>query len=206
MGSSAEAWLALWSCCFSGSSPIGQQLEAAMSSMPLKKDAELGGKHRQERQRWLGLARGLQVFLVDEAMRSVAVSPLLLLVKPTETSAPRRREFVLVSGPDDLELAVPSAPVITVNGRRQSFQVLDKGPPAELPKEENTGPASTAASPSAGTKLHWRPDTPSTTADDGTQLIRSTPTAKFIGGQYMSVRPNSPQIRLPPLSPKTWKS
>jgi len=203
--SSAEAWLALWSCCFSGSGPTGQQLEAAMCSMPLKRDAELGGKHRQERQRWLLLARGLQIFLNDEAMRSLAVSPLMLLVKPTEATAPRRREFVVASTPD-LELAVPSPPVITVIGRRQSLQVLDKGPPAELPKGEKAGPASAAASPSAGTKVRWRPDTPSTTADDGTQPIRSTPTAKFIGGQYMSVRPNSPQIRLPPLSPKTWKS
>jgi len=204
--SSAEAWIALWSCCFSGSSPTGQQLEAAMASMPLKKDAELGGKHRQERQRWLRFARGLQIFLSDEAVRSLAVSPLLLLVKPTEASAPRLREFVIVSSPDDLELAVPSAPVIMVTGRRQSFQVLDKGPPAELPREESTGPASTAASPSAGTKNRRRPDTSSTTADAGAQPIRSTPTAKFIDGQYMCIRPNSPQIRLPPLSPKTRKS
>lgn len=209
---SAEAWLALWSCCFSGSSPTGQQFEVAMASLPLKRDAELGGKQRQERQRWLALARGLQIFLSDEAMRSLAVSPLSLIVRPAEANVPRRREFALVTLPDDLELAVPSAPVISasrpssgVPGRRQSFQVPNKGPPAELPKEENAGPASTTASPSAGAKIRWRPDTPSTTADDGTQPIRSTPTAKFIGGQYMSVRPNSPQIRLPPLSPKTWK-
>mmetsp|Transcript_113115 Transcript_113115/g.365421 ORF Transcript_113115/g.365421 Transcript_113115/m.365421 type:complete len:681 (-) Transcript_113115:365-2407(-) len=202
---SAKAWLERWGCCLADAG-IGRQIETVMLSLSLRLDSELGQDERYARRQRLLLLRGLQVFLDEGALCAQAVAPLALLVDPgcasapQKAAAPRSQKQPPPQEEDvsELVLSAPPPPRPAPGlGTQESFaqQVQERRP------SQPASPQSPSPTGAASFITPWRPDTPSTACDDVGHGPR-TPSSKFIDGQYYAPRPDSPAVRLVPLSPK----
>lgn len=204
----AKAWLQMWDSSFA--SGAGARLESAMVALPLKLDSELNLKERTARKQRLLLTRGLQIFLSDEAFRAQAVLPLSRVAEPrsSRSAAGAARPSALASsrraelpseqdGDSILGLSAPPSPRV----------VPGLGSSGGYPQQPQRSPqASSRGSPqSRGHDAFWPPETPSTSCDDATAAIRP-PNNKFVDGQCVFLRPDSPGVRLTPLTPKSRKA
>lgn len=212
---SAQAWLQQWENCF-GNADVGHRLESAMVALPLRRDSDLPPDQRRVRRRWLLLMRGLQVFLSDEAVRINAIGTLAKIVDPTPPALKSQAShfsrgmtqgavsFQEVDADAIIMLSTPPsprlvAPLISLGGgytyRPPARQ--NPWPGVEAPDHEL---AVTTVEGSEGFITPWRPDAPAAIVHDALDGVR-TPSPKFVDGQYVPLRPNSADKRLPPLSP-----
>lgn len=202
-----RAWLDQWSSISEVDG--GQRLEAIMTALPLKRDSELSPEPRRLRRHWLALLRGMQALLNQDAIRAWAVTPLAQVEPGSPTGSwkpPSEAAQVDVGDLDELALTAPPSPRGVLLAPPGGGQVYRPPERKSLP-----GPGSPVDQGAAGVPMGspsgsppWRPETPSTTCEDGQEMrpaSRPGTPGKFVDGAYVSLRPNSASMRLPPLVP-----
>lgn len=198
---SLRNWLDQWSSI--SDLDRGQQIETAMSALPLKPDAELSSEARKLRRRWLALLRGMQVLLNQEAIRAWAVSPLAQVEPGSPAGSWKPPSEAAQDDNEDLCLETPPEP----RGVLLAPPAPGGGPVYRPPERKSlTGGGSPVDQGAAGVPMGnhsgLRPETPSTTCEDGLEVrlpSRPVTPGKFVDGAYVALRPNSAGMRLPPL-------
>lgn len=200
----AKAWLQQWDDFFA-SAGAGPRLEAAMAALPLRRDPELGPQERAVRRRWLLLTRGLQVLLEDEALRAQAALPLARLADPSgrlprPAALASSRRAVPDEGNSGSHGGVGMQDAVLALSTPRSPRVVPglSGLPGGYP-QRSSAPTPSGSS-AAGALSSWRPATPSTCDDAAVQAARPQPSSKFVDGQCVYLRPDSPGMKLSPLS------
>lgn len=200
---SVRSWLDQWSSI--SEVDEGQRIEAIMSALPLKHDNELAAEPRKLRRHWLSLLRGVQVLLNTEAIRAWAVTPLAVVEPGSPAGSWKAPSEVAQVDVDDLALEMPPSPrsvLLAPPGGGQVYRPPERKP---LP---GSGVDQGVAGVPMGSNSGWR-ETPSTTCEDGLEMrqgSRPVTPGKFVDGAYVSLRPNSASMRLPPLAPATAPS
>lgn len=198
---SLKSWLEQWATICQVDA--GEQIEVIMSAMPLKRDNEMADEARRKRRKWLALLRGVQVLLNQQAIRLWAVSPLAEVEAGSPTGTWRPASETAQADIDELVLETPPSPravLLAPPGGGQAYR-----PPERKSLTGGAGPVDqgTAGVP-MGNQSVWRPETASTTCEDGPEMRSASrpPTpGKFVNGAYVSLRPNSSSMRLPPIHP-----
>lgn len=204
---SVEAWLQQWSLVTRADEG---RIEAAVTSAPLPRDAELSPEVAWARRRHLMKLRGLQVLLDNEqeAARNWVVSPFTAAhSSPPGSPCKSVTEKTIVENDlDVLSLSVPPSP------RGMTLAPPTGGYPYRPPKRsslprsdpEDVSLAADPLNSSLESTAVSKPESPKL-ADFSVQngSRPSTPSSKFIDGQYVALRPASPGTRLSPIAPSS---
>jgi len=167
---------------------IGHRLGDACAALPLPPDAELPTKdERKERHRWLVLARGFQLLLADDTLRSRAVAPLGGGVRtaPVSPVVPMLRQV----SADIMELS--NAPLARDMAVPQDGGYSYRPPNRPSARDERPTPRT--------------PSTSATTSDDAVAEAARLGRSKLMDGQLVAERPITQGAQLPPLSPGSSK-
>lgn len=203
---SVRAWLDQWSSI--SDVDEGQRIEATMSDLPLKHDNDLAAEPRKLRRHWLSLLRGVQVLLNTPAIRAWAVAPLAVVEPGSPAGSWKPPSEVAQVDVDDLAVSMPPSPRWVLLAPPGGGQVYRPPERKSLPGSGSPVDQGAAGVP-MGSNSGWRAEAPSTTCEDGLEMRQGsrpgTP-GKFVDGAYVSLRPNSASMRLPPLVSSTAPS
>jgi hypothetical protein len=186
--SALTTWQQLWANA--AEVDKGQRIESTMAALPLKRDSELKPAAQKERRKWLAVLRGVQVLLNQTAIQAWVVSPLMQSGPGSPTSrlnspSPHRQDI----GFEEFSLSPPPSP------RQVELSAPGGGFPYRPPNRE-----SLPGSEEDDTTKDGSTDAPVTSHVTTMERPSSRPiTPKFIDGKYVTVRPGSAGMKLPPI-------
>jgi len=194
-----QAWLEQWSSI--SNVDKDHRIEATLAALPLRRDNELSPEARRERRRWLALLRGVQVLLNQDAIRAWCITPLGEVVpgSPASWKAGSEAGALQEAESDDLFLSTPPSPrgvMLAPPGGGHAYQPPQRYSLLEGEELLDQGVAGVPMGYQSGGQSGWRPEASPTRCEEGSRP--GTP-GKFVDGSYVSLRPNSASMRLPPL-------
>mmetsp|Transcript_48026 Transcript_48026/g.112170 ORF Transcript_48026/g.112170 Transcript_48026/m.112170 type:complete len:635 (+) Transcript_48026:87-1991(+) len=177
-----DTWCRSWANISNSGGSSCEQLDEAMSALPLKKDSDLKYQDREARKRWLRKMRGLCVLVGSGgSMRMEVVAPLMIhgTASPSSPMLRSRRES---------RRGGAETPALSVQDLELDILSLSTPPSPRHVALEQSGRFGESVLEGAA-----RPGTASTACED------ESASAKLADGKLISMRPNSASLRLPPL-------
>lgn len=192
-----QDWLLRCSSCLGGDD-LSEELEARMAGLQLQPDALIPAAPRNERRHWLLVTKGLVTFLGDVAVQSRMTAPLgPVPPRQVQRTASPEPLAATVAALREAQARVDMGLVTSTVPLSPRVNVSKDGYPYRPPERKESTPKGSPSSSTPGfVKPAWRPDTPSTAAEEADP----NPSAKFVDGQLLKPRPITPQKQLPPLT------